>query len=563
MRSPSGIDRVLEAGVERGDVPGVVAMAADRGSVVYEGAFGRRALPDGAAMTADSVFWIASMTKAITSTAAMQLVEQGRLALDRPIAEILPELSAPQVLEGFDAAGEPRLRPVRRPITLRYLLTHTSGFVYDIFNPELGRYMEQRGIPNIISCQNKALDLPLVFDPGDRWDYGTGIDWAGKAVERISGQRLGDYLAEHIFAPLGMNDTGFKLSPERRARLVGMHTRGDDGTVTPIEFEIPQEPEFDMGGGGLYGTAADYLAFQRVFLNDGRPLLRPDTAAMMARNAIGALDVPPLKTAIPAYSQDADFFPGMIKKWSLGFMISTAAVPGGRGAGSLDLGRARQHVFLDRSGQPDRRGHPDAADPVRRPESSRPGPRFRDGALRGAGVTCPCCGKLVERRAARMQSRRGRGLNVAREEEIGETIQADVGGRASRSAARALGASGAREIPGTGAAYGQIARRRRRADDRGAAAAWRPISSICAPGGRPGHGSPSASRSPTRPAPAARSSASASRTRTGSTPRSCSRRWSRGRYSGATSRMTRSTRPSSAATTTGSARNTAPSRPIA
>jgi CubicO group peptidase (beta-lactamase class C family) len=335
----SGVDEVLRAAIDRGDVPGVVAMAATRESVVYQAAFGRRALPDGPPMTADTVFWIASMTKAITSTAAMQLVEQGKLALDRPIAEVLPELAAPQVLEGFDPAGAPRLRPAKRPITLRHLITHTSGFVYDIWNPDIGRYMEQRGIPGIISCQNAALNLPLIFDPGEKWDYGIGIDWAGKAVERASGQGLGVYLAEHLFGPVGMNNTRFKLTPDRRARLAGMHARGHDGTLAPIPFEIPQEPEFEMGGGGLYSTAADYLAFQQLFLNEGRAngrqVLRPETVALMARNAIGDLDVRLLKTAAPASSNDAEFFPGMVKKWTLGFMISTAAVPGGRCADAL------------------------------------------------------------------------------------------------------------------------------------------------------------------------------------------------------------------------------------
>ncbi len=147
MRSTTDIDRVLATAIDRGDVPGVVAMAATADGVVYEGAFGRRVLPGGAAMTTDSVFWIASMTKAITSTAAMQLVEQGRLSLDGPIADVLPELAAAQVLEGFDAAGEPLLRPAARPITLRHLLTHTAGFVYDIWNPGIGRYMEMRAFP--------------------------------------------------------------------------------------------------------------------------------------------------------------------------------------------------------------------------------------------------------------------------------------------------------------------------------------------------------------------------------------------------------------------------------
>ena len=346
------IDEVRRSAISHRDVPGVVAMATTRDGVAYQGAFGRRALPDGAAMTTDTVFWIASMTKAITSTAAMQLVEQARLALDRPIADVLPELASPQVLVGFDPSGEPRLRPATRPISLRHLLTHTAGFVYDIWNAEMGRYMEVKGIPGIISCQNAALTLPLVFDPGDRWDYGINIDWVGKVVERTSGQSLGDYFAEHLFTPIGMKDTGFKLAQDHRTRLAGMHVRNDDGTFAPTEFEVPQEPEFQMGGGGLYGTASDYLAFQRIFLNDGRAegrsVLQPETVRLMAANAIGDLNVQMLRTAVPAYSHDAEFFPGMVKKWGLGFMISTEPVAGGRSAGSLAwAGLGNTYFWID------------------------------------------------------------------------------------------------------------------------------------------------------------------------------------------------------------------------
>src|SRR6516162_870160 len=279
------IDQVLRAAIDRGDMPGVVAMAATAAGPAYQGAFGRRVL-SGAEMTADTVFWIASMTKAITSAAAMQLVEQDRLALDGPIASVLPELASPQVLEGFDAAGEPRLRPARRHITLRHLITHTAGFAYDIWSPEIGRYMEKRGIPGVISCENAALALPLTFDPGDEWDYGINIDWVGKAVERVSGQVLGDFFRENLFEPIGMKDTLFKLGDVQRRRLVGMHTRQTDGSLVPMAFEIPQEPEFQMGGGGLYGTAADYLAFEMMFLNEGRgpggrQVLKADTVRAM------------------------------------------------------------------------------------------------------------------------------------------------------------------------------------------------------------------------------------------------------------------------------------------
>jgi methyl acetate hydrolase len=277
------------------------------------------------------------------------------LALDEPIAKVLPQLAAPQVLEGFDAAGEPRLRPARRPITLRHLITHTAGFVYDIWNPQMGRYMEQKGVPGIITCQNAALALPLTFDPGDSWDYGINIDWVGKAVERVSGQKLGAYFAEHLFAPLGMKDTAFKLTQNHRARLTAMHARGENGALAPIPFEIPQEPEFEMGGGGLYSTAADYLAFEQLFLREGRAadgtqVLKPHTVQLMSQNAMGDLNVRLLKTAVPASSNDAEFFPGMVKKWGLGFMISTEAVRGGRSAGSLAwAGLGNTYFWIDRA----------------------------------------------------------------------------------------------------------------------------------------------------------------------------------------------------------------------
>jgi methyl acetate hydrolase len=349
----SSIDKILRGATEAGDLPGVVALVATREGAAYQGAAGKRVLPTGPDMTVDSVFWIASMTKAVTSTAAMQLVERGKLQLDQPISEVLPELASPRVLEGFDAAGEPKLRLATRPITLRHLLTHTAGFGYDIWNADLLRYEEKTGTPSIISCENKALTMPLTFDPGDQWDYGINIDWVGKAVERVSGQMLGDFFRENVFEPLGMKDTVFKLGDAQRRRLVGMHTRETDGSLAPMSFEIPQEPEFQMGGGGLYGTAADYLAFETMFLNEGRApggrqVLKPETVRAMGENQMGALNVQLLKTVIPAYSNDAEFFPGMVKKWGLGFMINTDRVPGGRSANSLTwAGLGNTYFWID------------------------------------------------------------------------------------------------------------------------------------------------------------------------------------------------------------------------
>jgi CubicO group peptidase (beta-lactamase class C family) len=353
MASMPKVDAVLSAAVSAGEMPGVAAAAARPTETIYTGAFGKRALPDGAAMTPDSVFWIASMTKAITSTAAMIQVERGKLQLDAPISDVLPELKNRPVFEGFDGAGKPKLRAPKSPPTLRQLITHTAGFTYDIWNADMGKYMEMEGIPGVISCENKALSTPLAFDPGTQWDYGINIDWVGKAVESSSGQTLGQFFAENIFKPLGMSSIAFKMTDDMRKRLVGMHARGEDGSLEPMEFEIPQEPEFEMGGGGLYGTVADYVAFMQVFLNGGKganghQLLKAGTVAEMSRNNIGEVNVVKLKTAIPPYSNDAEFFPGMQKKWGLGFMINTADVPGRRKANSLNwAGLGNTYFWID------------------------------------------------------------------------------------------------------------------------------------------------------------------------------------------------------------------------
>lgn len=352
MEVRTGVDAVLERAVDAGEVAGVVALAADEDGVVYEGAFGKREIAKEPDMTLDTVFWIASMTKAVTSVAALQLVEQGKLQLDEPMSSLIAELASPQVLEGFDDAGVPRLRPARRPITLRHLLTHTAGFTYDIWHADTGRYMAHVGIPGIIDCKNVTLGTPLAFDPGDRWLYGINIDWVGKTVERVSGLSLEDYFREHIFAPLGMTDTGFVIRPDQRPRLASMHVRNPDGSLAAIAFEIPQQPEFFMGGGGLYSTGPDYLKFLQMLLHDGRfegaQILRSETVAEMNRNHIGDLTVGVLKTAIPTSSNDAEFFPGMVKKWGLGYMISTEDAHTGRSSGSLAwAGLGNTYFWID------------------------------------------------------------------------------------------------------------------------------------------------------------------------------------------------------------------------
>jgi len=352
MQSKTQIDQSLRTRCEAKDIPGVVAMAATGSEVIYQGAFGKRDLGKDDPMTADSVFWIASMTKAITCAAGMQLVEQGKLSLDEPIGKVLPDLASPQVLEGFDANGEPKLRPAKKPITLRQLMTHTAGFAYDMWNGDTGKFLEKTGTPGIISCQNAALKTPVMTDPGTRWEYGTNIDFVGKAVEAVSGKKLDAYLRDNLFTPLGMNDTGFKITDSMRQRLVGMHARGPDGALAPMPFELEQAPEFHMGGGGLYGTAADYIKFTQMILNKGRgngnQVLKAETVAQMGQNHIGDLTMGKMTTVLPAYTNDVDLYPDIVKKWGLSFMINTAKTPEGRSAGSLAwAGLANTYFWID------------------------------------------------------------------------------------------------------------------------------------------------------------------------------------------------------------------------
>ncbi len=346
------IDDLLRAAVAAGDVPGVVAAVTTGNDSLYASAQGVRVLGGQAPMRFDTVMRIHSMTKPIVGAAAMQLVERGRIGLDEPAAKLIPELGEFKVMEGRDANGEPRLRAPKSPITLRNLLTHSAGFTYDIWNLEMARYCREHNLPRAGSGKDIALRIPLLFDPGERWEYGINIDWAGKLVEAASGQRLGEYLRENLFAPLGMDSTGFYLTPEMTARLAMVHQRGADGGFTVNAAPVAQEYEFEPGGGGLYSSPEDYLRFMRMILNagqgNGNRVLRPETVALMSKNSMGDLRVRMLPTQNPALSLDAEFFPGTPKSWGLSFMINEADAPTGRSAGSLAwAGLANTYFWID------------------------------------------------------------------------------------------------------------------------------------------------------------------------------------------------------------------------
>lgn len=347
------IDALLRAAADRGDVPGVSAIVTDANGNIYQNAFGERVKGSGDAMTTDTVVWIASMTKAITGAAAMQMVEQGKLDLDAPARKVVPELGQLQVLDGFDAEDQPMLRAPKSDMTLRQLLTHSAGCVYGTWSADILKFMAMKGTPPIGSCLDAALRLPLRFDPGTDWDYGTGIDWVGKMVEEASGMSLGAYMAKNLFAPMGMKSTAFRLTDDMRSRLATVHARtADDELVPQMEFELPQDPEFEMGGGGLYSTMGDYAKFVRMILNrgqsNGHQILKPETVAMMSVNQMGNNRVRKVVSAEPAASNDAEFFPGIEKTWGLSFMINEQKAPTGRSAGSLSwAGLANSYYWID------------------------------------------------------------------------------------------------------------------------------------------------------------------------------------------------------------------------
>ena len=365
------IDAVLD-GVTTGTtrVPGVSAAVTDRLGTIYQGSRGVRNTGTGEPFETDTVCAIFSTTKAIAGTACLQLVEEGLLDLDAPAKEYVSQLGDIQVIEGFDSEGKPKLRAPRRDVTTRHLLTHTAGFAYDFFNETYTRLANGQGQPWVVDASWKSIKTPLLFDPGEQWEYGTNIDWAGMVVEAITGRRLGEVMQTRILGPLGMNDTAFTMTPSMKARQATIHAREDgDGSLIPLDgVTLPQEPELHMGGHGLYGTATDYVKFIRMWLNDGRSdsgeqILRPETVEMASRNhlpqgmhikmlpGVGASNTAQsiLPVSKPRLSNDAEFFPGMPKSWALTFMINEEPAPTGRPAGALAwAGLANLYYWIDR-----------------------------------------------------------------------------------------------------------------------------------------------------------------------------------------------------------------------
>lgn len=334
-------DQILnEATNGNARVPGVVAMVTDDTSTFYTGVAGDARL-GGESIKENSVFAIMSTTKAITSTTALQCVEEGLLDLDAPAKEYAPALRDLKVIDGFDSGGNPILRPPKQDPTTRQLLLHTAGFAYDFFDETYKRLADEHGQPSVVSATRASIETPLVFDPGERWQYGSNIDWVGQVVEGIRGKRLGEVMHERVFAPLDMHSIGFSRTDEMKKNTALIHSRDSDGSLTPMdEFALPDNPEVHMGGHGLYGTITEYMKFIRMWLNNGAgpegQILKPETVEWAVKGSLSpGQEVTLLKGVIPTLSNDAEFFPGLRKDWSYSFMVNKDDAPTGRPAGSI------------------------------------------------------------------------------------------------------------------------------------------------------------------------------------------------------------------------------------
>lgn len=343
------LQKVLDDSVAANRFPFVVGMTGKASGVTFAGASGEAAA--GMRAAPDTVFRIFSMTKAIGSTAAMILIDQGKMDFDTPVQDVLPEFANMKVLDGWDG-DKPRLRAPKVKATARHLATHTSGLEYEFWRPEVGEYLGKTKRPSILAGTKDALFYPMMTDPGTRWGYGPSIDWLGLMVEKISGQRIDAFLKQHLLEPLGMKDTDVEVRAHMQARLAGVKARGQDGQFGDFPLAPPSNPEVYGMGHCLYSTPQDYMRFLRMFLNkgelDGKRVLKESSVQRMLANQMGPLKFEKMVTAAPPITADCDPFPGTTRTHSFGFLRNESDIPGQRRAGSQSwAGVLNTHYWFD------------------------------------------------------------------------------------------------------------------------------------------------------------------------------------------------------------------------
>jgi CubicO group peptidase (beta-lactamase class C family) len=339
----TAISALARAATERGDVPGVVVSVVNKDGVLYHEAFGHSRTASKAPMAKDTIFNIASMTKPVTSVAVMMLVEEGKVRLDEDVATYLPKWKNPRVIAHFNPADASfDTTPATRPITIRHLLTHTSGIGYGFASKTLAAVMAK--------TKQNELDLPLLFNPGDGWAYGASTRVLGHVVEAVSGQRIDAFLQARILGPLGMGDTSYLVPAAKYARVVAVNARGTDGQY--VERPVPATiPATVQGDGGLYGTAHDYGLFLRMLLNRGRlgqaRILSERAVRMLFENHMGRVVVGTQESSNLALSRDFPLGAGH-DRWGLGFQLQAERLANRRTPGSGTwAGIFNTHFFID------------------------------------------------------------------------------------------------------------------------------------------------------------------------------------------------------------------------
>jgi CubicO group peptidase (beta-lactamase class C family) len=347
QQGTAALSTFLTDATARGDVPGVVVAVVNKDGLLYNEAFGKSSTLRNTPMAKDTIFNIASMTKAVTSVAIMMLADEGKLKLDDDVAKFLPKYKDPVVISKFNAAdGTYETRPAKRPITIRHLLTHTSGIGYG-FSSQTVATLTQK-------TMKTEVDLPLLFEPGESWAYGASTRVLGSVVEAVSGQKLDAFLDSRILKPLGMQDTAYLVPQSKYPRVVAVNQRGTDGKFTerPAPATIPASVQ---GDGGLYSTAADYGLFLRMLLNGGRlgsaRILNEKTVKTMFENHTGSVVVQPQQSTNLSLSKNFPVGAGE-DKWGLGFQLAKTKRPNMRSAGSGTwAGIFNTHFFIDPSRQ--------------------------------------------------------------------------------------------------------------------------------------------------------------------------------------------------------------------
>jgi methyl acetate hydrolase len=340
----TALSTFLKGATDRGDVPGVVVAVVDKNGVLYNEAFGQSSTLSKKPMTKDTIFNMASMTKPVTSIAIMMLVDEGKLKIDDEVAKYLPKYKNPLVISKFnDADASYETRPAKRPITIRHLLTHTSGIGYGFASPTLTKIMAK--------TKQTELDLPLLFDPGESWAYGASTRVLGHVVEAISGQKIDVFLQSRILGPLGMNDTSYLVPTTKYSRVVAVNARENGKFVErPMPATLPATVQ---GDGGLYGTASDYGLFLRMLLNrgtlNGRRILSEASVKTIFANHMGNVVVQPQESANQSLSRNFPLGAGK-DRWGLGFQLAAEKQANRRTPGSGTwAGIFNTHFFIDPS----------------------------------------------------------------------------------------------------------------------------------------------------------------------------------------------------------------------